>query len=152
MTINLAAIEKRLNAITKWPWSIAYGGISESDEGFGIDSEIEPGIVAECWPPAADAERKKRCYADAHFIAHAPSDIAALVAEVRRLEAENSNLRAVLSECSATAYEPCDPVTHHIVGSINGVKFEQYATKEDESKVIDWRLRRDAALTPTTSE
>lgn len=85
MTINIAAIEKRLKAITKWPWSIAYGGISESDEGFGIDSEIEPGIVAECWPPAADAERKKRCYADAHFIAHAPSDIAALVAEVRRL-------------------------------------------------------------------
>ena len=167
MTINLAAIESRneerrrlRDAATPGPWwriDPPWGYGDTVHAGNTDDPHGASAFICTSVPMEDDLCESSNVSDDMALIAYArtdtaPEDIAALVAEVRRLEAENSNLRAVLSECSATAYEPCDPVTHHIVGSINGVKFEQYATKEDESKVLDWRLRRDAALTTTTSE
>jgi hypothetical protein len=99
MNIDLEAIRARneerrklRDAATPGPWSIRYGGINEDDEGFGVDSKIEPGIVAECYPPAADLHRRRRLLADSHFIAHArtdqaPEDVDALLAEVTALRA-----------------------------------------------------------------
>lgn len=62
---------------TQGPWEILYGGVDESDQGFGIASKAVPGIVAECYPPVADLERRRRLLADARLIAAAPELLAA---------------------------------------------------------------------------
>ena len=70
---DLAEIEARLNAATPGPWRLAIA----CDE-YGQDeskSTVRAGYVDVCMADNADAT----------FIAHAPTDIAALLAEVRRL-------------------------------------------------------------------
>jgi hypothetical protein len=63
---------------TSGPWKIQYGGLSDADQGFSIVSSIVPGTVAECYPPVADLERRKRLLADAHLISASPDLLAAL--------------------------------------------------------------------------
>jgi hypothetical protein len=67
---------------TKAPWNIIYGGLSIDDSGFQVGSKIEAGVVAECWPPNADLERRRRMLADARLIAAAPNLLAAAKAVV----------------------------------------------------------------------
>ena len=78
---------------TAGPWHIQYGGLSDSDEGFGVVSKIEPGIVAECYPPAADAERRKRLLADARLIAAAPELLQAAKRAIVVLRATGESVR-----------------------------------------------------------
>ncbi len=60
------------------PWTIRYGDVSDADEGFGIASTIESGIVAECWPCATDLKKRQTMRADARLIAAAPDLLTAL--------------------------------------------------------------------------
>lgn len=86
---------------TPGPWHIQYGGLSETDEGFGVASKIEPGIVAECYPPAADAERRRRLLADARLIAAAP-EMLRILRETRYLLRGADRSQKFRDHCSAT--------------------------------------------------
>ena len=76
---DLTPIKARLDAATPGPWAVVDDlAVTAAPEVGGDDSCLSiviPAIV-EFTPRAADAE----------FIAHAPTDIAALVAEVERLQ------------------------------------------------------------------
>lgn len=63
-----------MSSITPGPWQIQYGGISESDEGFGIGSKVEPGFgtIAECWPCITDIEKRRAMLANAKAISEVP--------------------------------------------------------------------------------
>jgi hypothetical protein len=73
-TEELAAIEARANAATAGPWR------GTKDEGVQADATAVFETGCECCTPSRLSE------ADALFIAHARTDIPALVAEVRRLK------------------------------------------------------------------
>jgi len=67
---------------TPGPWKIAYGNISDADEGFGIASGPQPGLfVCERWPCTTDIEDRQRMRADARLIAAAP-ELLRLVSEM----------------------------------------------------------------------
>ena len=79
---------------TPGPWHIQYGGMTTDDCGFGIASKIAPGIVAECYPPAADLERWQRLLADATLISSAPTLLECLIAALPTLRAYAAQFRA----------------------------------------------------------
>lgn len=82
MTDRLDEIRKRLEAATPGPWFYRNAGVRKKCK----KAEIK---LADC--PVAfrgpDIEEHKGGYNDAEFIAHAPEDIAYLLAEVERLNA-----------------------------------------------------------------
>lgn len=55
------------------------------------------GIIAACWRPWGPVTGAGSIEADAAFIAHARSDVPALVVEVERLRAENADLNRAYS-------------------------------------------------------
>lgn len=87
---DLAAIEARANAATAGPWAFLEGG-----EGWGYVDKIRQGYDGEFLD------------ADARLMAHARTDVPALVAEVRRLTPYEAQCRALLA-----AYDTGD--TYHI--------------------------------------
>lgn len=105
---RLAEIEARYTKATEGPW--AYESLGEKGDGSDIigvifgpdDEECETPLSGELSSYDSDGEpvdyyydemvaecshRNRRPHADSQFIAHARSDIPALVAEVRRLRA-----------------------------------------------------------------
>jgi hypothetical protein len=98
---ELAAIDARLQAATPGPWEVKSHRFAKY---LYIDA-----ILA---PPAPDGqqvrivETDEGCGppspADAELIAHAPTDLAALVAEVRRLQDERAALVKVMKPMSGT--------------------------------------------------
>jgi len=115
------AIEKRLNAITPGPWSWAETGEKDNSWGLGVaylesDEECTTPLTG-CVHFALDASREAGnenedyfvetaictndgsadgTFRDADFIAHAPQDIADLLAENTRLEERMSALEAAI--------------------------------------------------------
>lgn len=59
---------------TPGPWYVAFGNVSDADEGFGITSKIDTGrgVVCECWPCSTDLALRQRLRADARLITAAP--------------------------------------------------------------------------------
>lgn len=88
--VDLDAIEQRLDRATPGPWEA--GETHHYHEGTYHEryTEVEPNIAAGLTP------------ADADLIAHAPTDLAALVAEVRALRAVADAARDLID---------CDPDT-----------------------------------------
>ena len=82
--LYLDAIEARLRAATPGPWSAEY---SREQGNCVIPHDAQSTREAVC------VTRLYNQAADAEFIARAPEDIAALVAAVRTLTAENERLR-----------------------------------------------------------
>jgi hypothetical protein len=80
---ELKAIEARANAATPGPWHLAITGDDDPDR-----ANIEAGAIDVCDNPTND---------DATFIAHARTDVPALVAEVRRLRRHSEALYELLS-------------------------------------------------------
>jgi hypothetical protein len=80
--LDLDTIEARANAATGGKWEL-----EERQDGFAILSKIDGGLELAIY------ELDKP---DAEFIAHAREDIPKLVAEVRRLRAENEHCRKLL--------------------------------------------------------
>ena len=83
---DLDAIEKRITAATPGPWTASHrnvGMTADQDESIGLGLEIG-------WPREAWTRGQFARGADATFIAHSRTDIPALLAEVRRLTAENA--------------------------------------------------------------
>lgn len=56
------------------PWQIRYGGLTDSDEGYGIMSKLDvhDGIIAEAWPCRTTPELRRTLRANARLIAAAP--------------------------------------------------------------------------------
>lgn len=85
MSIDLDAIEARIAAATPGPWTATYEDAdrwtSITGEGYSIDGDLW--VVC---PEVATCEGELG--PDADLIAHAPEDLAALVAEVRATTAD----------------------------------------------------------------
>lgn len=86
---KLAAIQGRLNAITQPPWkncnSTYYGMVKAGEKEVAVASYYNC-VYEDCRVTREDQA------ANAEFIAHAPDDIARLLAEVERLREENKRL------------------------------------------------------------
>lgn len=165
--INLAAIEMRneerrrlRDAATPGPWRLVprevggspYSPRREVDceiRGNAIYSHDGTSVVAST--PVAKLTAGFLWYkSDKAFFVHArtdtaPEDIAALVAEVVRL-------RTLLNQVSAGIYKNGSG-DRRLGAYVNGVWLATCDVDEGDAALIeDWRLRRDAALTTTTSE
>jgi hypothetical protein len=100
----LREIEERVKKATAPPWKATHRDVSVSDDadtdatcGGLLGWEIEG-------PPEPDRGQFERA-ADAHFIAASRTDIPALCAEIRRLRAENAELK----RCLAVTGDPRNP-------------------------------------------
>jgi len=78
MSDELKAIEERLESIRAYPWTITPEEFIDGDRVYidGPDSLIAEVVITD------DTDQD---YANGVFIAHAPADIAHLLAEVKRL-------------------------------------------------------------------
>ena len=98
---DLDAIEARLAFATQGPWrvkeqdpkQIHRGTVQVQEDGRGIE------VIAECYCGAYDGHGLR----NADLIAHAPTDLAALIEEVRYLRGERAAVVAWLRR-------PTDPV------------------------------------------
>ena len=93
--MDLQAIEARLEAATQGPWSFHILPQPVGITAATIHSEHGPRET--CWtvdlPPEIGGMGTDK---DAEFIAHAPSDLAALLAEVERLRGQIEGLCAII--------------------------------------------------------
>ena len=111
---DLDAIEQRANAATKGPWENDGGG--EIGQHFSLPEpwatvvSTDVACMSYCYGgSAAGVERDE----DAEFIAHARSDVPALVAEVRRLRAAVERVREMhAGEPYAQGPDYCDECEH----------------------------------------
>lgn len=142
MTLDLDAIKARLAAATPGPWQAQHGDIWDTrDDG-------APGI------PLFRANRESRSWgrryandeavANAEFLEHAPSDIAALVAEVERLTAVEASLRSsLIRACNATDGRCADQVSSEFLALVGA---------EVEACIGKLRSERDAARAAAIEE
>ena len=106
--MDLQAIEARLEAASPGPWTAQ----PFEDEGSPIvGSGHEVGLVAYALRAGAVCDKwydKPQCEADSEFIAHAPEDIRALLAEVhaQKQKLEAAKKLHVIHDCSR-AVIPC---------------------------------------------
>ncbi|GAG47075.1 unnamed protein product [marine sediment metagenome] len=103
---DIEAIEKRLKVISPNPWGVGHNW-EQQDPGLFIFEKQSPGFGTII--TAGDHEPLSK--EDAEFIAHAPTDIAALLAEVERLTDE-------LNECTAYLAESQSAVAQYLLCSI----------------------------------
>ncbi len=90
--LDLDAIEARANAATPGPWEVEeYVGVLESTSV--LDRVSEP---THDWERRIIASSLPDEPADAAFIAHARTDVPALIAEVRRLRVMEARLKEVI--------------------------------------------------------
>lgn len=80
--IDLDAIEGRLNDITPGEWGLSEDGVVI----IANDGHYSSTVADLDWGPGRPIEMLDWYLKDADFIAHAPADIAALIAEVKRLQ------------------------------------------------------------------
>lgn len=106
---ELEAIEARANAATEGPWVIGREVRGSGDNTIGLDSGISHGALLPVLPVASTGfpfiEGPEQCEANARFIAVARSDVPALIAEVRRLQAEVAKWKAAWTRV-LDKYEP----------------------------------------------
>jgi hypothetical protein len=98
--VNLDRIERRANAATKGPWGFSCGDRRYiADPSTDIVGEVAPLYSGQtiCVFAVASASQ-----GDAEFIASARTDVPALIARVRELEAQRDHERALL-ECAPWA-------------------------------------------------
>lgn len=109
---ELTAIEARCNAATPGPWTFAHGGLP-GDDGWSLRSDNAAAdvvkLVAECWPCSIHGGQKHReeLRFNGDFIAHARTDVPALIDEVKRLRAQNERLNMRLSKAFKVGADCC---------------------------------------------
>lgn len=85
MSIDLDAIKARIAARTPGGWELGDGWVY-TDPIYDDDTRLTPiGRAAKFADPERQAAEWERVRHDLELIAHAPTDLAALVAEVKRL-------------------------------------------------------------------
>lgn len=108
---ELKAIEERATHenLSPGPWTVEWANVTSGD----VVGPVDPGPN---WGGRAQYSRW-----DAEFIAHARSDVPALLAEVRRLQAEIGPMRELLEVAlDATirhgAFIPSEDALRHVLG------------------------------------
>jgi hypothetical protein len=148
---ELNAIRERLARATPGPWHVfegddyeVWGGSKPRGEGmvWRPDWTDEDDEIAAMYP-RDDHE------ADAHLIAHAPADLAALLAEVERLRARDATLmeiaRAVASPDTKTLYGIIDDEEYEPQACIFGCALRY--TFQDGMSVGTWEHTMDCPVT-----
>lgn len=122
MSLDLDAIEKRVNTATKGPW---IRGSHDSDGNRYIGA-----LCQDCIPPCeAPGELVATAgEADAEFIEHSRTDVPALVEEVKRLRATAA--RIVAEEQRLQAAIADDPTNPHLQGHLAGLQRARDITTE----------------------
>ncbi len=95
--MNIEEIKAREQAATRGPWKVGDGTHQSLFNGRNaVISQDERYLVTEraVYPNAPDFN--DQVFSNIDFIAHARTDIPALIAEVKRMEAENSTLKKEL--------------------------------------------------------
>lgn len=105
--MNLDAIETRANNATRGPWHADFVVDVDQDGTTELAHVIAPS--EEVGPDAVAAVAINIARPDGTFIAHARTDVPALVARVRELEEENTGLRDDLD--AATGFDFGDGTT-----------------------------------------
>lgn len=113
-TLDIEAIKVRLAAATPGPWDIGTTTDCSGDTAILAEIRGETTVIAECFAEfigkdGVVAKNSQRCLATATLIAHAPADIAALLAEVEALDklvAADAKVRAAASALLAILQEP----------------------------------------------
>ena len=86
MSADIEAIRARLARAARGPWDIATATDGTGDTGITTQIEDKTCVIAEVFSQVSGRGKDSwRCIHTAKFIAHAPADIAALLAEVERL-------------------------------------------------------------------
>ena len=117
MSIDLEAIEARAKAATRGPW-YEEGWFTENEDGDYV--EIEP--------------------ADAAFTAHAREDIPALLAEVKRLNAENEAMQSIARHAEELD-EQLAAVTAERDAAVNDLRGKcQYCVRQPMRRLSDGQL------------
>jgi hypothetical protein len=80
--LDLDAIERRANAATPGPWDC----YSDDENTYAVQESDDGDMICEAMESLKNA----------NFIAHARTDVPALIAEVRNLRAKLAHLRALL--------------------------------------------------------
>ncbi len=98
---ELTAIEARCNAATPGPW--------DDDDGEIIDSESSTVARITFHGNVNTIQRLRETYSirDGAFIAHARTDVPALIDEVKRLRAQNERLNMRLSKAFKVGADCC---------------------------------------------
>lgn len=126
--IDIDEIEARLKAATPGPWLVAYDADHPMNGGMPFNF-----VVATI---GNDTIAEDLCGYDARFIAHAPEDVAALIAEVRMLRAENARLREAV---------PSVTVAEHVRDAVH-FAFDRWPARAPAGRdAIAWFARLDAA-------
>ena len=101
-TLDLKPIKERLAEATPGPWESQGFDNYPGDEGTPIIGTSGIGLVAYALRHnvhssnnSVDWYDEEQCDKDAEFIAHAPEDIRALLAEVKRLQAQIDAVKAL---------------------------------------------------------
>ena len=92
--LNLAHIETRANAATEGPWCTDAWEIYQG-------TEYQPGLSMWIGETCRGTSTPEQDQADAAFVAAARTDVPALIAEVRRLQAQRTYLLAQLAKRDA---------------------------------------------------
>lgn len=92
-TLDLEAIERRVEAATKGPWSFAYAVQWKTMGSAPYEAEVSFAVDVNGLSYEWAALRGANAEPNAAFIAHARTDVPALLAEVRRLKKANDHLR-----------------------------------------------------------
>ncbi len=105
MSLDIEAIEAREKAASPGPWQADRDGAAIYLDGPPYDWGTRPGGVMEnCHDPDCGCvEEVRQALADGDFIAHARSDIPALIEEVKRLQGVVKNLGAQLIAANVLA-------------------------------------------------
>jgi hypothetical protein len=119
--IDLDAIEARCNAATKGPWEAK------------CSYHDYPYIVAHGWELGCGEDFARM--PDADFIAHARTDLPALLTEVRRLRARNEELEAIVRELGETPLRVDDAYFGHMAA----VSVELVAQAGHGSRIVGKR-------------
>lgn len=95
--LDLAAIEARAEAATEGPWEHSLVGIDLVDDEYVVQTESVADVVCRLARSGEFIEHPMAsAQADAEFIAHARTDVPALVARVRELVAERDSVQFAL--------------------------------------------------------
>lgn len=142
-SLDLEPIEARLNAATPGPWWLLneYTEPHQDGDEWHIYARVGNRV-----PRVVDNTEDQLTWPDAEFIAHAPTDVAALIAEVRRLRDEMEGAANLGFLAGARAASHGDPTKAEIDSAITAYDsyLRRYVTPARPR--LKWSLNDDYHL------
>jgi hypothetical protein len=146
---DLAAIEARVGAATEGPWECSLVGIDAPVDEYVVQTEALADVVCRLNPAEEFIEGPTASpLADAEFIAHARTDVPALVARVRELEEHADHTSCVQAWTNLAARATAAEAVVARVGAL----VDECASSGCIHLNEMWGRLRAALATPTTTE